>query len=179
MSLVAAASTKRDPFRRKEGAAQTGFLHTNVNTNFFTRPSESPWLDRVCFFLGHHLCCNMDPLAGLDDSSSDDDAASQTTEDDPQIPENHEPPALPAHPAPAPVHPSNGHSTLPSGAAVPPPPATSGRAKPHYELRHTMRGHTKSLSAVKFSPDGTILASCGIYHNPLKLLFPGVHVHFD
>ncbi|PSR80357.1 hypothetical protein PHLCEN_2v6742 [Hermanssonia centrifuga] len=83
----------------------------------------------------------MDPLAGMD-SSTDDDAASQTTEDDPQVPEHREPPPAPT-PAPQPAMPS-----------------TSTRAKPNYELRHTMRGHTSSISAVKFSPDGTLLASC-------------------
>lgn len=92
----------------------------------------------------------MDPSARPDESNSDDDVASQTTEDDPEIPENHEvPPQVP-------VQQPNGQT-----APVVPPPVASAREKPHYELRHTMRGHTKSLAAVKFSPDGTILASCG------------------
>jgi WD40 repeat protein len=78
------------------------------------------------------------------DSSSDDDGASQTTEDDPQVPEN---------PAPA----------------MPPPVPTmlnsSARGRPHYQLKHTVPGHAQSISALKFSPDGTLLASCGSWIN--------------
>ncbi len=39
---------------------------------------------------------------------------------------------------------------------------TSGGSKPQYKLRNILSGHTRSISSLKFSPDGSMLASSGV-----------------
>ena|ERR1700722_3484061 len=89
-------------------------------------------------------------LDARDGSPDEDDNSSQITEDDPRVPENQE--------------------NITSGSVPQPlsPPATSQQAaprptreRPRYELQRTIVGHSSSISAVKFSPDGSLLASSG------------------
>lgn len=40
-----------------------------------------------------------------------------------------------------------------------PPPVNK---KPDYKLRYIMSGHSMSISSLKFSPDGSLLASSGV-----------------
>lgn len=95
-------------------------------------------------------------------ANSSDDGASDATEDDPQVPEHAS--AIPPEADPVP-----GPSTAPPVAPAPAPaPATTPTVvdrgnNPHYELRHILRGHSMSLSSVKFSPDGNLLASTGTH----------------
>jgi COMPASS component SWD3 len=40
---------------------------------------------------------------------------------------------------------------------------------PHYKIRYSLSGHTMSISSLKFSPDGSKLASSGLsYSTPLS-----------
>jgi len=95
----------------------------------------------------------MDPLEGIDETSSEDETASQTTEDD--LPENH-PPSIPVPAARPPPSQLQAPTVAPQARA-------SRASPPKYELRSILRGHSMSISAVKFSPDGELLASCGVF----------------
>lgn len=56
---------------------------------------------------------------------------------------------------------------LPNGQMQPKPDEVSdetektNRSKPQYALKYILSGHTRSISSIKFSPDGTMLASSG------------------
>lgn len=55
---------------------------------------------------------------------------------------------------------------LPNGKMQPEPDevpdeTTKNTSKPQYALKYILSGHTRSISSIKFSPDGTMLASSG------------------
>lgn len=63
-------------------------------------------------------------------------------------------PSLPVPPSPPQTHPVTPES--------PHHPLT-----PNYKLRYTLGGHTMSISSLKFSPDGSMLASSGGFASPV------------
>lgn len=44
---------------------------------------------------------------------------------------------------------------------VPDATMKNDRSRPQYALKYILSGHTRSISSIKFSPDGTMLASSG------------------
>lgn len=60
--------------------------------------------------------------------------------------------------------PENGHSSsaVASGAAVAEEQVVS-RSKPNYRAKFILSGHTMSISSLKFSADGRLLASSGAF----------------
>lgn len=66
--------------------------------------------------------------------------------------------------------PENGHSpsAVTSGAAVATEQAVS-RMRPNYHLKFILSGHTMSISALKFSADGSLLASSGAFTTSIQI----------
>lgn len=60
---------------------------------------------------------------------------------------------------PPPPSPPQTHPVTPQSPDAP--------LKPKYKLRYTLSGHTMSISSLKFSPDGSILASSGGLASPV------------
>jgi COMPASS component SWD3 len=58
------------------------------------------------------------------------------------------------------LHLPNGQ-IQPKPDEVPDETTTTNRSKPQYALKYILSGHTRSISSIKFSPDGTTLASSG------------------
>jgi len=42
------------------------------------------------------------------------------------------------------------------------------KVPPNYKHRYTLSGHTMSISSLKFSPSGSVLASSGVFAYPLS-----------
>lgn len=57
---------------------------------------------------------------------------------------------------------SKSPSTLQPPVQPPDTPDVDNALKPHYKLRYSLGGHTLSISSLKFSPNGSILASSGM-----------------
>ena len=52
-------------------------------------------------------------------------------------------------------------SSLPRADTTEPQPTR--QQKPNYKVQYILSGHTMSISSLKFSPDGSVLASSGVF----------------
>ncbi|KAH8810420.1 hypothetical protein DL96DRAFT_1685496 [Flagelloscypha sp. PMI_526] len=101
-------------------------------------------------------------------NDGDDETASQATDDDPGIPSNGNGHSIPLPPDLE----ANGHHPLASQNPEQPPYAGPSRPRPHYSLKYTLDGHTNAHSAVKLSPDDSLLASCVGWETVIEIWSP-------
>lgn len=134
---------------------------------FFFQRSDDLLVILGLSFYHHLITLGADLMA-----PSSDDGASDATEDDPQVPDHAstsasasrgDPPTAVPSPSATPSQPTPAQSAPTHSTASNAIPTVVDRGNnPRYELRHILRGHSMSLSSVKFSPDGNLLASTGV-----------------
>lgn len=61
----------------------------------------------------------------------------------------------------------DGMPTVPEHLPEPQEQLTEHRSGPSYRGRYILSGHSLSISSVKFSPDGSLLASSGMLASPV------------